>query len=301
MTSSSRAYINSRAIQSIDRSLGDDPTIADAIVSAMEVDNEICIWVAPKHDDIKMINEAYLTAAKASGKQIFRIIANHVGKNIHVPKPDKEMENVLYSLQGSRKGGMMELSLTHMDLYVGCRVRITDNIFVEGGLFNGAMGTVMGFVYATPPPQSTDAALNGKFSELKDIDKEIPVVLVQLDGDDSSHNWSCSNKIKRLVPIVACIGSSTVSKTDYKRVQLPLRVAHARTGHSSQGLTAHCGVVVLPGSSYFGGDYVAISRGKCLSDVIMLDYITSLNFSAQPKFRDKIDRFYKCMRKKFNK
>jgi ATP-dependent exoDNAse (exonuclease V) alpha subunit len=68
---------------------------------------------------------------------------------------------------------------------------------------------------------------------------------------------------------------------------LPLRVAHARTGHSSQGITAHNGVVVLPGSKFFGGDYVAISRGKRIEDIWLLKPIRATNFSVENAFRIK--------------
>jgi hypothetical protein len=133
------------------------------------------------------------------------------------------------------------------------------------------------------------------FSEMTDLEKEIPVVLVQLDGDETTHRWgSCSQKVPRLVPIVARVGIA-VPGTDYKRVMLPLRVAHARTGHSSQGITAHNGVVVLPGSKFFGGDYVAISRGKRIEDIWLLKPIRAVNFTVENKFRRKVDAFYKSL------
>jgi len=62
------------------------------------------------------------------------------------------MQSHLYSVKGSDKGGSQELHLTHMDLTVGTRVRITENILVEAGLFNGAMGTIKGFVYNKSQP-----------------------------------------------------------------------------------------------------------------------------------------------------
>ena len=41
-----------------------------------------------------------------------------------------------------------------MDLSVGTRVRITENICVEVGIFNGAMGTIKGIVYTKGEPPS---------------------------------------------------------------------------------------------------------------------------------------------------
>ena len=76
------------------------------------------------------------------------------------------------------------------------------------------------------------------------------------------------------------------------RVQLPLYVAHARTGHTAQGITAHNGVVVFPGSKFFGGDYVAVSRAKRLEDMLLLRPIQAANFTAEEKFRRKVNSFY---------
>jgi hypothetical protein len=145
------------------------------------------------------------------------------------------------------------------------------------------------------PVEAKTRVTSQRFSQMNDIEKEIPVVLVQLDGDDSTHQWtSCSQRVKRLVPIVATVGVA-VPGTNYYRVMLPLRVAHARTGHTSQGITAHNGVVVLPGSKFFGGDYVAISRAKELVALMLLKPIQAANFTAQPEFRRKVEAFYKRM------
>jgi len=131
-----------------------------------------------------------------------------------------------------------------------------------------------------------------RFSQMTDVEKEIPVVLVQLDGDETTHQWtSCSQKVPCLVPIAAKVGVA-VGGTDYRRVQLPLRVAHARTGHTAQGITAHNGVVVFPGSKFFGGDYVAVSRAKRLEDMLLLRPIQAANFTAEEKFRRKVNSFY---------
>ena len=127
---------------------------------------------------------------------------------------------------------------------------------------------------------------------MTDLEKEIPEVLVQLDGDKTTHHWtSCSEMVPRLVPIAPKVGIA-VPFSDYNRVQLPLRLANARTGHSSQGITAHHGVVVLPGSKFFGGDYVAISRGKNIKDLWLLKPIRAANFTVQQDFRRKVDSFY---------
>ena len=97
-------------------------------------------------------SQQYLKEFVKMGKVVHRAIAYHVGTTINVPSPDADMQSHLYSVKGSDKGGSQELHLTHMDLTVGTRVRITENILVEAGLFNGAMETIKGFVYNKSQP-----------------------------------------------------------------------------------------------------------------------------------------------------
>ena len=55
----------------------------------------------------------------------------------------------------------------------------------------------------------------------------------------------------------------------YNLVMLPIRVAHASTVHSEQGVNEHDGVVVFPSKKTLfasGLDYVAISRPTCFAD-----------------------------------
>lgn len=90
------------------------------------------------------------------------------------------------------------------------------------------------------------------FSALSDDEREIPVVLVQVDGNDET--FPCSATVKRLVPITPMLGG-TVNPTSiacsYRSSLL------MRTAHSVQGFTAPDGVVVDTGSMFFAGDYVA--------------------------------------------
>ena len=129
-----------------------DVDLALAVSHGIKRANPKAIWVASLHKHIKFINEAYKQHFVRKKKEIHRVIANHVGKTMSVPPPDSQTQKHLYSIEGSQKGGMYDLHLTHMDLYVGARVRITENICVEAGIFNGAMGTIMGFVYTKAEP-----------------------------------------------------------------------------------------------------------------------------------------------------
>eukprot|EP01034_Spumella_vulgaris_P037132 gene37132-45811_t len=106
----------------------------------------------------------------------------------------------LYTDKGAttNRGNVASSMPAYMDVCIGTRVRIVSNILTECGLFNGAMGTVWGFVYKGQGPKTEE---------------------------------------ERVPP--------------EKTYQIPILVAHARTGHSIQGYTAHDGVVIDVGSSFY--------------------------------------------------
>eukprot|EP01034_Spumella_vulgaris_P029120 gene29120-36112_t len=121
------------------------------------------------------------------------------------------------------------------------------------GLYNGTMGTVWGFVYQGKGPQTAKERVPSDFGILEDDERELPIVLVQIDGDDESFPYSCSREVPRLVPIVPIADTQRIEvcKSKYTRYMLPITPAHARTGHSIQGMTSYYGVVVEMGSMMF--------------------------------------------------
>eukprot|EP01034_Spumella_vulgaris_P001514 gene1514-2008_t len=144
------------------------------------------------------------------------------------------------------------------------------NLATECGLYNGAMGTVWGLVYEGSGPQSERERVPSDFGALEDSQRELPIVLVRIDGEDASFPYSCSTTVTRLIPIVPIAERTpiVVDGAKYTRYMLPIRPAHARTGHSIQGYTAYNGVVVDNGSMFYAGDYVAMSRPKDLEDIL---------------------------------
>ena len=130
----------------------DDVDLDAAITEGIRVAHPSAIWIAALHKNIRAINNSYLRDFVRKEKKVYRVVANHVGTKVNVPPPDAETQNRLYQVQGCEKGGIRQLHVTHLDLCVGTRVRLTENTCVEAGLFNGAMGTVMGFVYAKADP-----------------------------------------------------------------------------------------------------------------------------------------------------
>ena len=126
------------------------------------------------------------------------------------------------------------------------------NIWTKVGLCNGALGTVLDFVYAngqTPPV--------------------LPIcVLVQFDEDYTGP--SLTARFPRCVPICPITQISQNVGQKCERQQLPLKLAWAMTIHKSQGLTLKKAWVDLgPSENSPGMTYVALSRVKKLQDLII--------------------------------
>lgn len=242
------------------------------------------IWITSTHKQISAINKKFKLANLKENKPLIKVIARHTPHNNTTPTPNATIREVLYGSFGDLSGGRDVLMVSYMNLFVGTRVRLIRNLFVEGGLYNGAMGTVWGFMYRGAQPEHVPGSYKKRFGEMDDFEREIPIVLVQMDGDDDTYP-SCSVLVPRLIPICE-IPSSLLVNGMYKRHQLPILPAHARTSHSVQGYTAREGVVVEPGSRFFAGDYIAISRATEKEKVILLSPLVPEYFNCTRSHRD---------------
>ena len=267
--------------------------VVNDIDDALNKAHEKSFWITSTHNKIKEINEYIKDYRLSRGHQYNRIICQHISASKGTPFPDERTNDILYGIQGCAKGERYKPFLTHIDLSVGSRVRVIRNMWVEGGLFNGAMGTVYGFVYEGSGPNKNNICK--RFSKIEEKEKEIPIVLVQMD--DESIPYTCIKGIPRLVPFTAIPGANV--KESYCRLQIPLLVAHARTAHSVQGLTAKEGVVLDPTSSFFAGNYIGTSRATELSKLFLLKPLNEKNFSFEPEHRNNVDNFYKNLRRRF--
>lgn len=262
------------------------------------------IWITSTHVKIAKINDRFKKENRKNNVRMVKVIARHTPRNVHTLMPDASVRTILYSEKGDRSGGRSELMVSYMNLFVGTRVRLIRNLFVEGGLYNGAMGTVWGFVYSGSGfNNSSSAARKIYFGDMEDEEREIPIVLVQMDGDDNTIA-SCSLTIPRLIPICE-IQSQGLVKGEYHRHQLPILPAQARTAHSVQGYTARDGVVVDPGSQFFAGDYTAISRATDIEKVILLRPVGPNDFNclknkSHGEYQEMVHAEYRRLRLKFN-
>jgi ATP-dependent exoDNAse (exonuclease V) alpha subunit len=234
-----------------------------------------------------------------NGETMYTVVARHVPQRGSAAPLTAEIRRKLYAERGDATGDRKELMLSYINLFIGSRVRLTRNLFVEGGLYNGAMGTVWGFVFRGDGTIPTNVAEGRRlYGDMEDREREIPVVLVQMDGDDRTFTYSCSTSVPRLVPIVEVQSDGLVSG-EYARLQIPLLPAEARTAHSVQGLTAHHGVVIDPGSTFFAGDYTALSRATSKEKVLLLTPFQEKHFTGHGAYRAKVQQEYSRLEQAF--
>lgn len=136
-----------------------------------------------------------------------------------------------------------------LDLSTRSRVMLSANLWVDGGLVNGSLGSITGILYSqnNGPPLLPDCILvqfnNYQGSYFRDT--SFPVIHIQ-------RSWSQQG--------ITCT-----------RTQFPLSSAHAVTIHKSQGLTLSKVVVdVGPREIALGLSYVALSRVRKLTDLMII-------------------------------
>ena len=149
-------------------------------------------------------------------------------------------------------GGNLSVSL---NVSIGARVMLTENIWTERGLVNGAQGTLRDIVW---PNGTTDPRSEPPTALLIEFDKYDGPALVELSGGH------------KLVPNLRSKREWTRGDGVCSRVQFPIIVAYAITVHKSQGITVDRAVLDLSDKADFvpGLTYVAISRVRSLEGVL---------------------------------
>jgi ATP-dependent exoDNAse (exonuclease V) alpha subunit len=149
------------------------------------------------------------------------------------------------------------------------------NLGTQIGVFNGAIGTVVGFCFEKEREQVS-------IPLVKDLrhhsNREIPVILVRMD-----QVTVCETDI---LPFAAEIDEEHPLKTNGKifyRKQLPLELSHASTVHKYQGLTAQHDVVIDPCRNPFamGLEYVALSRTRSLEKLHLIAPVHEKHFASK--------------------
>jgi hypothetical protein len=262
------------------------------------------VWITGTHRRINELNQLFLANFVANGSPITRLVATHKATKGTVRLPDYVVRKQLYSVgnPGHSNSGDDAHAPIHIDLCIGSRVRIITNLLTECGLFNGAMGTVWGFVYQGAGPQTDEERVPSNFSMLEDYQRELPILLVRMDGTDESFPYTCYDNVSRLVPISPIANDARISIDGrcYARWQIPILIAHARTGHSIQGFTSKYGVVNDVGSNFFAGEYVALSRAMEIERVYLLRALKESNFLGHETYRMAVHLEYKRLISSFD-
>jgi ATP-dependent exoDNAse (exonuclease V) alpha subunit len=157
-----------------------------------------------------------------------------------------------------------------LDICIGARVYLTQNLWVDHGLVNGSMGTVRELVW----------------KEGQDPTKELPfAIMVEFD----KYTGPCFPGYS-FVPIFQSLRRFQYGGTVCTRSMFPLRLAYAITVYKSQGLTLQRAVLCLEKKDFaIGLSYVAISRVKALEGLLFEGSFDLERFhvAVSPPIRDR--------------
>jgi ATP-dependent exoDNAse (exonuclease V) alpha subunit len=127
---------------------------------------------------------------------------------------------------------------------------LTANLWTEGGLVNGSMGTIHDIIFVETGPPSLPVAVFVKFDLYEGPSITTP------EGD----------KVVPIIPIKRTWESK--NGTVCSRFQVPICLAWAITVHKSQGLTLAKAKIDLGNKEFAAGlSFVAVSRVRSLNDI----------------------------------
>jgi hypothetical protein len=282
----------------------------------MERAHPKAIWIFATNGECKTFNDMCTDRLVDTGNFRIRIVAQHKDKREQTAT--LEYNARLLNIPLKTKKLVDDIRVPFIDLAIGSRVKMLENLCVRAGIVNGAVGTVVGFRFVGDVPITLKPSIS-KFGKDASIpNREIPVVLVQFDYDEHNDQEraralanTCMPGIPNVFPIVALKSevTLTVQGKPFFRWQLPLALSHGRTCHSCQGLTAHNGVVVTVSTRFFNYAYVASSRAKDSQQLFFLPCTEGPNKGTMCFFEDLqhklhpqrtfIEQFYSELRHKF--
>lgn len=151
----------------------------------------------------------------------------------------------------SKDAGNLHNSLA---LCRGGRVMLTENLWTEAGLVNGAMGVIYDIAWP---------------ADVEDPRQTLPfVVLVKMD-QYSGPACMYGDLSRDIVPIFLSKREFEKGKAVCSRTQFPLTIAYAITVHKSQGATLDQAVLNIATRQFTAGlTYVAVSRVKKLEGLM---------------------------------
>jgi hypothetical protein len=271
--------------------------IAEAAVRAKNELRANAVWLADTNEKVDAYNSTKLKEAIDDGRFAYRVIARHAAEHANITTGNTGPANasLLSQISTSLFSQADDSCPVFVDLAVGARVRCTSNLATQIGIFNGAMGTVVGFGF----PQTPAADRFPKRSHFPELTRDIPVVFVRMDNYTG---MPLTTEDATVVPFVEQRSQTKfkADNQDYYRYQLPLAPASAMTVHKAQSMTAKDGLVYEPsqGTPFsFSLPYVALSRACRAKDVLLLRPLTAKHFQAAPAIAEEYDRLRQQFRK----
>ena len=104
----------------------------------MTLAHEKAIWMANTKNDANIINDKCFKNLIKQNKMAYRIVAEHTSGVSLLPPPNESKKEELFRYESDYYGP------ASIDLAIGSRVSINQNLATQIGVFNGAMGTVRG-------------------------------------------------------------------------------------------------------------------------------------------------------------
>ena len=274
--------------------------VANTLEQAMAIAHPQAVWISDTNRRAKLINNEFLLKLVSEGGTITRLIADHKPARGDLSRPDLATRVRLYEVEGEPRCLPVCLELCE-----GSRVALTVDLFPTIGLFYGAMGTVVGYVYRNKlKPGDSRAQPTGPLALLEDEERELPIVMVQFDKLNRNFQISCTGEMPRLVPILPVADRIMISVGGrrYKRYQIPLRPAHSCPCYTTAGISPSEGIVIagpkaLPG---FAAEYVRVSRATSMDKLLLLQPLRTAHFTGYPDFRVAIHNEYARLDNQFS-
>ena len=293
--------------------------------------DEGALWIAPTNAECEEFNKAKTEALRKKGAASCRIWAKHTAKNLASAEASpwdllgtKDKSAILDKTPKPRERYQGKgIGINRLDLCVGSRVRITRNLCTMLGLYQGALGTVVGFGYQSGVTPSAEASEIGKrnMETAASENLEPPLVFVKLDSPgDFKSTWESEvndegtvTKDNRGVVCISAIEQEAKISGTYTRWMHPLLLEHASTYHKAQGLTLRRGVVMKPpkisksrdwnlnSGPELGLAYVGISRVTKTdgpTGLTLLGPLMKEHFTSRQHKRALIKREYQRLRSK---
>jgi hypothetical protein len=192
-----------------------------------------------------MVNDYNLTHLEQLNKPCYAAIAENTGPRAH-------------EVEAADAGNLHQ----KVPLVVGARVMLTENVWVDVGLVNGAIGTVHDIAWKTGADPKEESPF---------------VVLVKFDRYTGP---ACFDRpeLAGIVPIFRSRRDFLKGNQQCTRTQFPLTIAYAITVHKSQGATLDKAVLDISEKDFQPGlTYMAVSRVKTLQGVM---FDTAFDLSA---------------------